>query len=46
MKTQISLIALFIYITFQGLGQDKKYLATATTNENIINYVQSMFKYV
>ena len=42
MKTQISIIAVFIYITFHGLGQNIKYIATATTNENIINYVHSV----
>ncbi len=42
MKTKISLFVLFIYITCQVYAQDIKYLATATTNENIINYVHSV----
>jgi putative glutamine amidotransferase len=42
MKNNIFILTLFFYITYQGYGQDKKYLATATTNENIINYVHSV----
>ncbi len=33
---------LFLLLSFTGIGQDTKFLATATTNENIINYVHSV----